>query len=107
MFNNTPNWTPYKIPPTPTITNDDVYSLTCSNGAVSSRNPSPFLQWRKVGLPEGDNKGDLLYWDPAAGDDGAWVVLPAPSGSDISIKEFDVCENGEPKKYNMLVWSVD
>ena len=79
MFNNAPNWTPYKIPPTPTITNNDVYSLTCSDGAIDSKNPSQFLQWRKVSLPEGDNKGDLLQWDPAAGYNGAWVVLAAPS----------------------------
>jgi len=78
-------WTPFKIPATPTITNDDLYSLTCSNGADSSKNPSQFLQWRKVGLPEGDNKGDLLYWDPAAGEGGTWVVLSAPSGSGLKV----------------------
>jgi hypothetical protein len=41
-------WIPYKIPRTPDITNNDVYSLTCSNGANSNKNPSQFLQWRII-----------------------------------------------------------
>jgi hypothetical protein len=57
-------------------------------------------------LPKGSKKGDILYWNPADGG-GKWVVLPAPSGSNISIKQFDVCENGAPKTLNMLVWETD
>lgn len=77
-------WTPFKIPPTPTITDDSVYSLTCSNGADGSKNPSQFLGWRKV-LPEGQNRGDLLYWDSSSGNNGAWVVLDAPSGTTLHV----------------------
>jgi hypothetical protein len=67
------------------------------------------LFWGEGGtgnIPNGTNKGDILYWDPEAGEEqeGAWVVLSAPSESDISIKKFDVCENGQPKEYHMLVW---
>lgn len=76
MFNKaSTQWAQYVIPATPTITNNDVYSLTCSNGAVATKNPSQFLQWRKTGLPDG-----------------------------AIAKEFDVCENGEPKKYWFIVW---
>jgi hypothetical protein len=39
------------------------------------------LSWDPVGFPEGSTKGDLLYWDPAAGDGGDWVVLAAPSSN--------------------------
>jgi hypothetical protein len=80
-------WIPYKIPRTPDITNNDVYSLTCSNGANSNKNPSQFLQWKQVSLPQGTNLGDMLYWDPSAGEDneGAWVVLESPSGSGLKV----------------------
>jgi hypothetical protein len=64
------------------------------------------LFWGPVALPKGSTKGDILYWDPAAGEDGAWVILQAPANSQISIKQFDVCENGQPKQYNMLVWDL-
>jgi hypothetical protein len=50
-------------------------------------------------IPNGVNAGDILYWSGSA-----WVVLSAPTGSSISIKQFDICENGEPKQVNMLVW---
>ncbi len=36
------------------------------------------LFWNK-GIPNGENKGDLLYWDPNAGNGGAWAVLEAPT----------------------------
>jgi len=29
-------------------------------------------------LPEGGTFGDILYWNPAGGESGDWVVLPAP-----------------------------
>jgi hypothetical protein len=38
--------------------------------------PPPILQdLLDLLLPKGSNRGDLLYWDPQAGEDGAWVVL--------------------------------
>jgi hypothetical protein len=55
-------------------------------------------------LPNGTELGDILYWNPEVGDGGSWVVLTAPQDSSISIKKFDICENGQPKEYNMLVW---
>ena len=33
----------------------------------------------KDGLPVGTSKGDLLYWDPSAGENGKWAVLSAPT----------------------------
>jgi len=80
--NTSAGWTPFKIPPTPTITNDDVYSLTCSSGAVSSKNPSQFLQWRKT-----DESGGL------------------PEGA--IAKKLDVCENGIPRSYWFVVWEEE
>lgn len=73
-------WSPFKIPPTPTITDDSVYSLTCAAGAVSTKNPSQFLRWSKIksGLPEG-----------------------------AIAKEFDVCENGSPTSYWFVVWEEE
>lgn len=67
-------WIPYKIPPTPTINNNDVYSLTCTNGADSEKNPSNFLEWKNV-LPNGQSVGDILYWNGSS-----WSPLPSPSG---------------------------
>ena len=37
--------------------------------------------WEQNDLPEGSTKGDLLYWDPEAGNGGSWVVLTAPSAN--------------------------
>jgi hypothetical protein len=54
------------------------------------------------GLPEGIRLGDIIYYDPLSED--GWVVLAAPENTTIRIKKFDVCENGQPKEYNMLVW---
>lgn len=89
MFNTRPqtNWNPYTIPATPTIPsgNSDVYSLSCEEGADGTKNPSQFLKWKKTNLPRGSSKGDLLYWDPEAGEEGAWVVLAAPSGSTLNV----------------------
>jgi hypothetical protein len=72
-------WVPYKIPPTPTPEEGKKYFLSFSDDATPAKNPSKFLQWKEIGFPEGSNLGDILYWDPAAGDGGAWVVLAAPS----------------------------
>lgn len=78
MFNNTPNWTPYVIPPCPDVSGDDIFSLSCEEGASSDKNPSKFLKWKR-GLPKGQKSGDLLQWDPSAGDGGGWIVLAVPS----------------------------
>ena len=31
-----------------------------------------------VGVPNGENKGDLLYWNPDIGSEGRWAILEAP-----------------------------
>lgn len=67
-------WVPFKIPATPTITNNDVYSLACTNGADSEKNPSQFLEWKKT-LPNGQSVGDILCWSGSS-----WFPLSAPSG---------------------------
>jgi hypothetical protein len=80
------NWNPYTVPATPNIPSgsSDVYSLSCEEGADSAKNPSQFLKW-KLGLPKGDELGDTLYWDPAKGEGGGWVVLNPPSGSGVHV----------------------
>jgi hypothetical protein len=80
MFNTAPAnmWIPYVIPPCPTVSAGDKYALSAKLGAVPSQNPSKFLEWKEL-LPKGSTKGDILYWDPSAGDGGDWVVLAAPS----------------------------
>ena len=72
-------WIPYKIPPCPTPEDGKTYALSFSDSAVPTKNPSQFLEWKEIGFPEGIGLGDLLYWDPSAGDGGAWVLLSAPS----------------------------
>ncbi len=77
-------WVPFTIPETPNVGPDDNYALFAKQGAVSGKNPSQFLEWKEVeaaGLPDGSSMGDLLKWDPSAGDDGAWVVLNSPNAS--------------------------
>lgn len=88
------------------------------------------LFWAR-GLPRGTAKNQMLYWDPASGDSGAWVILREPtSGSNDEpsflrftgslnwgegggggglpdgaiAKEFDICENGQPTTYWFAVW---
>lgn len=36
------------------------------------------LFWAK-GLPRGTAKNQMLYWDPEAGEDGAWALLNEPT----------------------------
>jgi hypothetical protein len=118
MFNTRPQapWVPFTIPPCPTPVGGKQYALSFSGNAVPTKNPSQFLEWQEVdaNLLNGINKGDLLYWDPAAGDEGAWIVLAAPqnpetrilkikdgelSWTDSEFKQIYVCENGSPKQY--------
>ena len=83
MFNTRPqsHWSPFKIPPTPTIPSGstDSYNLTCGAGADGEKNPSQFLKWKKTGLPEGE-LGDILYHDGES-----WVVLNPPSSSTVHV----------------------
>lgn len=87
MFNKAyTHWSPFTIPPTPTIPSGstDSYALSCEAGANGSKNPSQFLKWKKL---EGGGGGGLP--------DGAMA------------KEFDICENGEVKKYWLIVWDEE
>jgi hypothetical protein len=83
-------WSPYTIPATPTINNNDVYALSCSNGADSSNNPSQYLEWKKT-IPNGERVGDLLRWDGSA-----WVLLPAISSGSLHVLTI---------KNNVLAWT--
>jgi hypothetical protein len=118
MFNKAyTHWSPFTIPPTPTIPSGstDSYGLSCDAGADGSKNPSQFLKWKKLGggaLPAGSNVGDLIYWDGEA-----WVVLNAPSEAAVgnekfiywdgsswlpaNVRVFDICENGTAKQYRI------
>lgn len=81
-------WIPYIIPPCPSVPPNDLYALSFENeNAVPTKNPSQFLRWKQVSLPQGTNLGDMLYWDPSAGaeNEGAWVVLPSPSGGGLKV----------------------
>jgi hypothetical protein len=86
MFNTPPAnaWIPYTIPACPSVNAGDNYALSAKVGANPSKNPSQFLEWKKV-LPKGKELGDTLYWDPAKGEGGEWVVLPSPSGDDLRV----------------------
>jgi hypothetical protein len=42
------------------------------------------LEWGD-GIPDGSNFGDLLYWDPEAGEGGAWVTVDAAGAQEGSI----------------------
>ena len=35
-----------------------------------------------VPMPVGANEGDIAYWDPNAGDSGAWEIIEAPDASE-------------------------
>jgi len=75
------------------------------------------IDWREVDFPDGEELGQLLYWDPTAGQngEGAWVLTEAPSENEperflywnqseyafAEAKEFQVCENGELKTYKI------
>ena len=84
---NNRNWTPFILPAT--IGGEKTKALTIPEGSPSGENPSRYLQWKVIedlpDLPEGSNIGDLLYWNPSAGDNGAWVVLAAPSGTTLHV----------------------
>ena len=83
MFTNQ-HWSPYIIPPCLTPEGGKNYTLSFSDKAEPTKNPSQFLEWKET-VPNGTNLGDIIYWDPSAGDGGAWVALPAPSGSGLKV----------------------
>jgi hypothetical protein len=67
-----------------------------NNPDESDEDRSYSVEYREEGtvlniitLPDGATKGDLLYWDPAQGDNGAWVILPAPSGTSLRVLGFN------------------
>jgi hypothetical protein len=82
--NTSAPWVPYKIPPTPDAVPKKRFFLKAKKNSSSEKNPSQFLEWAEV-VPDGTNKGDILYWNPEVGDEGAWVVLAAPSDSNLRV----------------------
>jgi len=94
-------WIPYIIPPCPIVPPDKTYALSFTDDAVPTVNPSQFLIWKDVGLPKGLNLGDILYWDPNAGEnnEGAWVILPPPSGGQLHV----LASNGQAPFWNQTV----
>jgi len=93
---NTP-WIPYKIPPTPVPKEGVQYALSFANNATPTKNPSQFLEWQEVTFPQGTQKWDLLYWDPASGENGAWVPLKVQGTAE---NPLSLTYNG-----NSLIWS--
>lgn len=91
-------WTPYKIPATPDVGGNNIFSLCCESGAVSSKNPSQFLKWRNLQFPRGDESFQTLYWNPSAGNGGRWETLNPPSGATQQDPKF-LSYNG-----SNLVW---
>jgi hypothetical protein len=80
------SWFPYQIPPVPAgyDPNSD-YGLSFNNSAVPNTNPTPYLEWKTFSLPSGNNKGDILYWDPSVEENGAWRVLSAPQNNQLRV----------------------
>jgi hypothetical protein len=76
-------WSPFTIPPC-LPPDGKKYALSFSDEADPEANPSAFLEWKEL-LPKGTTKGDILYWDPAEGESGEWVVLSAPSGTGLKV----------------------
>jgi hypothetical protein len=73
-------------------------------------------------VPDGNRNGNLLVWngdewvptlEPNAPgtiifwDGNGWELLGPPEDSTIKLKQFDVCQNGQPKQYTMLVWESE
>lgn len=84
-------WIPYKIPPTPNISNDDVYALTCSNGADSTKNPSQFLSWKL--LPSSGGGGSTcsslgLYFKTNNDNTTLWIASGVINGTPIAEQEI-------------------
>lgn len=80
-------WTPYKIPATPNVTGDEVYALSCENGAIETKNPSQFLRWKRA-VPKGEEKTDTLYWEPSVQPEGAWKIVDAAQGATSQRPKF-------------------
>jgi len=43
-----------------------------------------------VGVPNGANKGDLLYWNPDMGSEGRWAILQAPQTGKATLKVLTI-----------------
>lgn len=86
---NSTDWIPYKIPRTINRENpNDIYGLSFNKNADPQKNPSQFLEWKKL-LPSGENLGDILYWTPS-GDEGGgtWTVLSSPQDATEADPKF-------------------
>jgi hypothetical protein len=81
MFNTRPQapWVPFTIPATPASPESGKkYALSFSDNAVSSKNPSQFLQWKNVGIKDGNAVGDVFYWN-----NEDWEILSPPSEESV------------------------
>jgi hypothetical protein len=94
MFNTRPQapWVPFTIPATPASPESGKkYALSFSDNAVSSKNPSQFLQWKNVGIKDGNAVGDVFYWN-----NEDWEILsPPPEESVLS------SSGGSPSWYSL------
>ena len=66
----------------------------------------------EAGIPNGNNYGDLLYWDPQAGDAGAWVTLDASQAQEGTLLVFTEDAWGllDPSQYkygSIMYWDDD
>jgi hypothetical protein len=51
-------WVPYVIPPCPTVIAGDKYVLSAKVGAIPSKNPSQYLEWKEL-LPKAPSTNAL------------------------------------------------
>jgi len=58
---------------------DAINRVNVSDELKTENVPTPKIPEEDT-LPDGENVGDLLYWDSEA-----WVILPPPSGSDLRV----------------------
>jgi hypothetical protein len=58
---------------------DAINRVNVSDELKTENVPTPTIPEEDT-LPDGENVGDLLYWDSEA-----WVILPPPSGTDTKV----------------------
>jgi len=79
---------------------------------LSSNNQD--IEWREVDFPDGEELGQILYWDPTAGQnqEGAWVLTEAPqelgqfiywNPDERTWKLIDAPSEDEPERF--LYWN--
>jgi hypothetical protein len=56
----------------------EVGAILNSGPSVASSAGASTDSVEDIDLPIGSTFGDILYWDPAVGESGDWVILPAP-----------------------------